>query len=251
MTTGSDLAKCLSFISCHVTPPSSQGPHESHALLRPAITLSRQTGSGAMHVARALAAYLQQRQPVRCAWTVFDKNLVAKMLEEHNLPEQLARFLPEDRISRIRDVVEELLGLHPPSETLVRQIGETVVHLAEMGNAILVGRAANLITRHMKNVFHVRLVAPIEKRVAQIVATRQISPATALEFLKKEDAARKGYLREFFHHDPDDVLLYDLVVNTARLTPEQAAHLIGDAVLEWAKGMAMGHEHSALTTQSA
>ncbi|MCX6902664.1 MAG: cytidylate kinase-like family protein, partial [Verrucomicrobia bacterium] len=192
-------------------------------------------GSGAMEIAQKLSDFLQARIPGSCGWAVFDKNLVTKMLEDHNLPKQLAEFLPEDRISRIKDMMEEVLGLHPPSDTLIHQISETIVHLAELGHVILVGRAAHVITRQAQNVFHVRLIAPMEKRQAQVMARRQMAPEAALDFIKKEDVARKHYLKAYFRADPDDDLLYDLVINTARFSPEEAATLIGEAVLAWTK----------------
>jgi hypothetical protein len=184
-----------------------------------------------------LADYLQVHTPAPCGWAVFDKNLVTQMLREHDLPEQLAQFIPEDRISNIRDLVESLLGLHPPSETLVRQVSETAIHLAEMGHVILVGRAAHIVTRHMENVFHVRLVAPLDNRVEVVVNRGQMDPPAARAFIEKEDAARRHYLKAYFGKDPDDVLLYDLVLNTARFSTEEAARLIGEAVVEWAKNV--------------
>jgi cytidylate kinase len=237
MTSGSDLAKCLAFIGCQLNPPGTTA-HHGHSRAHPAITMSRQTGCGAMEIARRVAEFLQTHDPAPCHWTVFSRNLVAKMLEEHNLPEDLARFIPEDHISQVRDLVEDVLGLHPPSETLVRKISETVVHLAGLGHVILVGRAANIITQHMKNVFHIRLVAPVEKRMDQVVANSSLSRQAALDFIHKEDAARKHYLKEFFGKDTDDALLYDLVVNTARLTPGETAKLIGTTVLDWARSAA-------------
>jgi cytidylate kinase len=237
MTTGADLSKCLAFIGCQIHPPGTAG-HHGHGRAHPALTIARQTGCGAMNIAQRVAEFLQVHDPAPCHWTVFSRNLVAKMLEEHNLPEELARFIPEAHISQARDVVEELLGLHPPSETLVRQISETVVHLAGLGHVILVGRAANIITQHMKNVFHVRLVAPLENRVDQVVSNSNLTRQAALDFIHREDAARKRYLREFFNKDPDDALLYDLVVNTARFSPEGAAKLIGATVLDWVKSIA-------------
>ncbi len=232
MNVGPDIGKCLAFISCQINPPAH---HEAaaHRALRPCITISRQTGSGAMEIAGHLADFLQTASPGPHGWVVFDKNLVTKMLQEHELPEQLARFIPEDRVSKVQDMIEQLLGLHPPSETLIRQISETVVHLADLGHVILVGRAANVITRNRKNVFHLRLVAPVEKRVAQVMANSKLSREAAEHFIREEDAARKRYLKVYFQHDPDEVLTYDLVVNTARFTPPQAARIVGDAVLEW------------------
>ncbi len=235
MSAGSDLGRCLAYIGCHLTPAAQHGDRQAQAHARPSITLSRQTGSGAMEIARRLAEFLHTEAPGPCGWAVFDKNLVAKMLEEHDLPQQIAQFLPEDHISRIRDTVEELLGLHPPSETLIRQISETVVHLAGLGHVILVGRATNVITQGMANVFHVRIVAPVEKRVNQVMTVSRQSREAALEFIRKEDAARRRYLKDYFRCDPDDALGYDLVLNTGRFEAQAAAHLIGEAFLAWSR----------------
>ena len=30
-------------------------------------------------------------------WTIFDRNLVERVLEDHDLPARLAKFMPEDR----------------------------------------------------------------------------------------------------------------------------------------------------------
>ncbi|MBI5385463.1 MAG: cytidylate kinase-like family protein [Verrucomicrobia bacterium] len=233
MPTGASLERCFSYIGCQLNP-SSHGFHPP-AILRPTVTLSRQTGSGAMEIAHTLADYLEERRPAPRRWTVFDRNLVERVLEEHNLPKELARFMPEDRVSAIQDMVEELLGLHPPSWTLLRQTTETILHLAELGNVILVGRAANIITRRLNNVFHVRLVAPLDQRVERVMAHAQLSHAAALDFIKKEDLGRKRYLKDYFKADIEDYELYDLVVNTARLSHPEAVRLIGDAVLHWAE----------------
>ena len=233
MNIGTNADKCLSFISCHLNPQTqSQQPH---ARPRPAVTISRQTGSGALVIAAELAKLLQARNPVPCQWTVFDKNLVERVLEEHNLPKEVAKFMPEDRVSAVQDMMEEVLGLHPASWTLHRQTTETILHLAELGNVIIIGRAANVITRQMKNAFHVRLIAPLEKRVEQFMAAKQMDRKAALEFIQREDLGRKRYLKDHFKTDIDDALQYDLVVNTARLPHGEVAHLIGEAVLHWAE----------------
>lgn len=227
MNAGISTERCLSFISSQMSPDAQAARH-GH---KPAVTLSRQTGSGAMKIAGFLAEYLQKRCPTPGPWTIFDKNLIGKVLEEHNLPQEMAKFMPEDRVSSIKDMVEELLGLHPPSWTLLRQTTETILHLAEMGHVILIGRAANIITRPMRNVIHVRLVAPLEKRVEQVIAYGNPGREAALDFIRKEDVGRKRYLVDHFKADVGDPLLYDMVINTARFPHEEVAHMIGDAVL--------------------
>ena len=80
------------------------------------------------------------------------------MLEEHSLPKSLARFMPEDRISEVSDTMDELFGLHPPSWDLVHKTSETILHLAQLGHVIIIGRGAKVITAKLDGVLHVRLV---------------------------------------------------------------------------------------------
>jgi hypothetical protein len=232
MHIGTNVDKYHTFINCQLNP-QTKIPF-AHTKLRPAVTLSRQTGSGAMEIAGELAEFLQTRDPVPCHWMVFDKNLAEKVLEEHKLPKEIAKFMPEDRVSAIQDAVEELLGLHPSSRTLLQLTTETILHLAGLGHVILVGRAAHVITRQMKNVFHVRLIAPLEQRVKQVMSHSQLDDKAALKFIQKEDLGRKRYLKTNLHSNIDDNLQYDLVINTARIPHREAAHLIGEAVLHWA-----------------
>jgi len=45
-----------------------------------------------------------------------------------------------------------LFGLRPPSWVLVPQVAETILHLADAGHVILIGRGAAVVTRAMPNV---------------------------------------------------------------------------------------------------
>lgn len=199
----------------------------------PAVTLSRQAGCGSHTIAEKLAAYLDRHSPpAKIAWTVFDRSLVDKVLEEHNLPKELARFLPEDRRSYLDDIMEELVGLHPSSWTLVRQSAETILHLAELGRVILIGRGSHVITARMPRVFHVRLVAPVEQRIQHVVDFHQLSPKEAERFVRSTDRGRARYLKTHFQSNIDDVLPYDLVMNTERLGSDEAAEIIGTAALK-------------------
>jgi cytidylate kinase len=154
--------------------------------------------------------------------------LVEKVLEEHELPKALAKFMPEDRRSFIQDAMEELLGLRPPSWVMVPQIAETVLHLADTGHVILVGRGANFITARMPNVFHVRLIASLPKRIKRVQKLNGLTPEEAIKFVKDEDRSRNRYAKEHFHRSVDDAFSYHLVLNTDRIPYSDAAQLIKD-----------------------
>jgi cytidylate kinase len=235
MKIGNHVDKYHTFIDTQLNPDTRQ-PFVAPRL-RPAVTLSRQTGSGGRAIAEELATFLQARSPSRCPWMVFDRNLTEKVLEEHKLPKEIAKFMPEDCVSSIQDAIEEILGLHPSSRTLVQQTSETLRHLAELGHVILVGRGSHVITRGMKNVFHIRLIAPLEQRVARIMTRNQLDETAARQFIRKQDLGRKRYLKNHFHTHIDDNLQYDLVINTASLPHRAVAQLIGEAILQWAEAL--------------
>jgi cytidylate kinase len=222
------MEHCLSFINLQLSPG---GRRRSDKLIKPAITISRMAGAGGRTVAGRLAEYLQTTVPSHAAWTVFDRQLVGKVLEDHHLSKRVAEYMPENHRSLLTDMFEELLGLHPSDWTLVHQTAETILHLAEMGNVILVGRGANVITSKLLNTFHVRLVGSIEKRTEQVQKVYGYDRQKALDFIKREDKGRKRFLKEHFEEDVDNPVLYHLVINTDRIAHEDAARLIGDEVI--------------------
>ncbi len=225
--------RCLSFINCQLqTPGTGQFPAPNGEQRR-AVTLSRQAGSGSHLIAEKLAVLLDRMSPnPTCCWTVFDKNLVEKVLEDHNLPGRLAKFMAEDRISAISDTMDELFGLHPPSWTLVRKSSDTILHLAELGNVILIGRGAAVITRKLDHVLHVRLVGSFERRLAHVQEYWRLPKPQAVEFLKNNDRARQRFLKQYFNQDIDDPLLYHLMINTDLVPYDDAAQLIAETLLK-------------------
>jgi cytidylate kinase len=227
-----DLEHCLSFINCQLQPPHLSASRPEEGLRRRAITISRQSGSGGHSVAELLVHILRTRDPEpACPWTVFDRELVKKVLEDHHLPGRLEKFMPEDKISATSDTMDELFGLHPPSQTLVHKSALTILHLAELGKVVIIGRGANVITRKLDYAFHVRLVGSLEHRVKYLEKLNGLNHHEALELVCQEDLGRKRYLRKYFNKNIDDPLLYHLVINTDIVSHEEAATLIADRVM--------------------
>jgi len=229
------LEHCPSFISSQVQFVEAL---ESAAWknVRRAVTISRQAGCGALVVAEKLAQYLQTHSAGNASpWVVFDRNLIDKVLEDHNLPAYLAKFLPEDRISELQDILADVLGVHPPSTTVIHQTAETMLALAGAGNVILIGRGAHMVTARLPHVLHVRLVAPLDKRIEhahQFYHENNQTEAQARKFCLREDAARRRYLKKYFGADIEDPLLYHMIINTGLVSYDDAARIIGDAVLK-------------------
>lgn len=216
---------CQSYLNCHLYSEGKGQP------VRPTITISRMCGAGGRTVAAQLAEYLQLHAPAHCHWTIFDKNLVAKVLEDQHLPRQLAHFMAEKHKPMFSDALEEMFGLHPPTWELVQETSKTIWNLAQLGYVILVGRGANVITSRLKTALHVRLVGSLEKRIARVQEVYELDWQEAHDFIQTQDTGKKRYLKDYFDQNIDDPLLYHLIINTDRMTYEDAARLIGQTVI--------------------
>ncbi|HHY84660.1 MAG TPA: cytidylate kinase-like family protein [Verrucomicrobia bacterium] len=231
MNTPVGFEQCLTFINCQLQPVSRPVTFGSDIAPRCAITISRQCGSGGHEIAQKLAARLRaSASPEAPPWTVFDRNLVERVLQDHNLPERLARFMPEDRTRQIEAILHEIFGLLPPAWTLVQQTAETILQLAELGNVIILGRGANIITASLPHMIHVRVMGSLERRIDRLCMAEGITRKEAAYRIRREDLGRRRYVRQNFHKDVNDPLLYHLVINTDLVSPDEAVDIIADMV---------------------
>jgi cytidylate kinase len=222
--------KAKLYIESH-SKDSEQG--QLHTRQGPCITISRETGAGADKVSAALLEFFQVFSDEHSiSWTAFDKNLIEKILEDHHLPQKLSQYFVEDKLSELKSMLNELLGIHPNVGVLIKTTSRTILQLAQIGNVIIVGRAANIIAARLKNAIHIRLVAPFTQRVQHIEDIYNMDYKEAVEFVKKEDLARKHYVKSYFNKDIEDPLLYHMVINTGQIPYKKAARMIGLAVLE-------------------
>jgi len=126
--------------------------------------------------------------------------------------------------------VNELLGRHPSLWTLYEDSVDTIQRLARQGHCIIVGRGGNHITRAMSHVLRVCIVGSRHNRLRHIVNREQLTPKQTDAILKKEDQARRSYVRQHYNTDVDNPNDYDLVLNTDHLSNEAVVEIITHAI---------------------
>ena len=199
-------------------------------LVRPAITISYQTGTGAPEIAEQLAHTLQETEfQGSHPWAVFNHQIIERALEEQRWPKHLAENITEEKRFFIEELIDDVLDLRPPSWVLVPQVAETTLRLALTGHAILIGHGATVVTAKLTNVFHVRLTGSSPKRTARVQVLKKLTPEAASEFVKTQDRRRKRFLKAHFHARLDNELLYDLSINTDRVSNDDAVAVISEA----------------------
>jgi len=175
------------------------------------ITISRQMGSLGREISEEIARSLNYR----VVW----REVINEAAKRAGAPEVALATIDE----------LDLLGIRPSAEA--RNAYQTAVsafmkELAIEGNVVIVGRAGQVILRGFENTFHIRLYAPFDLRVERIAQRHQISMETARAQVQASDQSRKQYLKKFYNVALDDPELYDLMLNTAHVSPQRGASVV-------------------------
>lgn len=101
-----------------------------------------------------------------------------------------------------------------------------ILESASRGNVLLRGWGAVRLLHGIPHVLCVRVCAPMEARIAEMMRRLGVSERTARREIERNDAAHTGVLQRFFGTDWRDPLDYDMVLNSANLTPGDCADLI-------------------------
>lgn len=206
------------------------------------ITISRQYGSGGDQIAGRVCEML--------GYQYFDKRLMAQLAAEMGLSEeQVVDYSSDDY--KVRSFLERLPGRRGPRVIAearvwtgsgtreIQQLDEvyaidlvksTIQAAYTHGNVVIIGRGGQVILKDKPDVLHVRIEASLEAQSQRIQERDKVSLAEAREIALNHDRAAADYLKRFYHIDWKDSQLYDLVINTSKLGPEAAAHLIVNAV---------------------
>ena len=225
------LQECRSYVKAQFVARPTERHRESPPPPPLSVTLSRQAGARGHSISTSLVEELRRHQsPDQPPWTLFDRELVRQILDDHHLPHELAKFMPDDRVGELEAAINEILGRHPSSWTLFEYTVDTIVRLARLGHCIIVGRGAGVVTRSFPNTLHVRLIGSLEQRIRHMIQAHDMTERQAAAYIKSEDAARQKFLKQHFGKDINDPHLYDLILNTDFLEDRAAIQIIQAAI---------------------
>lgn len=190
----------------------------AHLAEGPWISISKQLGAGCSELARKLADELH--------WQSFDKEILTAISQHTHSCEQILSRLDEHAIGSINDYVAQMLVSEDPGQaTYLRQMVRVVMGLAKQGNAIIIGRGANFFLNPQFGL-RVRLVAPLEQRVARVVDTDGKSRDAARSEVEQNDGQQAAFIRQVFGRNIDDPLGFDLVLNMGGVDEDSARRTI-------------------------
>src|SRR5580765_1278946 len=182
---------------------------------RPTICISRQYGARGAAMGRQVAD--------RLGFRFYSDELIQDIAEKAHVRKQVVESLDERVQDGIAEWVAGLIkrGVFAPSDYL-RNLSNVVLTLARHGRGVIVGRGAHFLLDG-KTTLRVRVIAPLELRVARIAKRDGLSDADARAKVLRIDGERLAFNRQHYNADLGDPDNYDLVVNAGTLGVEGAA----------------------------
>ncbi len=182
------------------------------------ITVSRQMGSGGHTLAMRLASTM--------GFEFIDRQIIDFITQNTGAQAKLIDSLDERTRSGVDLWVDGILsGRYVDRSEYTHWLIKSITAMAEHGDAIILGRAGNVILAE-RGGLHVRVVAPKEYRINNLVRHEGGSAAEAERRIDEADEQRRKLYLDDFGADIDDPLGYHLVLNLGRLTMDEALEIV-------------------------
>ncbi len=185
--------------------------------VREFIAVSRQVASGGSEVARLVGERLK--------WPVFDREILQAMAGDDAARERVYTAMDERDIGWLEEMMRWLVREEPHPQDYFKRLTRTVLSLARGGNALFLGRGADLILPRECGL-RVRVVAPLEQRARTFVQRLNTTLSKAREEIERIDRERTEFVHSHFRAADGDDCRFDLVLNTGRLSTSDAAEIV-------------------------
>jgi cytidylate kinase len=165
----------------------------------------------------------------RHGWEFADREIISKAAERFGESPIDLMHVTEEKpslLERIRDTYRQY----------VVSVEAILLEMAARDNVILSGRGATVVLAKVPHVLRVRITAPETVRAERIRQRMGLTPEASLDQVRQADRERAARIRFLYHVDWDDPLLYDVVLNTERLTVERATRMLDEMLQDprWA-----------------
>jgi len=180
------------------------------------ITISREFGSEGDYIAEQVAQTL--------GYHYVDKEFIGAVLSQYGLVEFDREY---ETLPGFWEKLSAQRGKH--RDLIVDMLNQVVRAVAHHGDVVILGRSGFAILAGLADVLHVRLQAPFSQRVERLMAQQKITLEQAEAVVKERDKVRIAFVEEYYKVPWEAVHAFDLVINTGKISPDQATAWVVDA----------------------
>jgi cytidylate kinase len=199
------------------------------------VTISHATGAVGDSIGRSVAE--------RLGFRYVDEEIIEIAAKKHGLDSGLVADV-EKRKSLLSRLLDDLAttpmldpsgtagflmsdaAVTPRREDLRALIVDAIRETAAQGNVVIVSHAAGIPLAGRDDLLRVLVTASFDTRVQRYAEARKLGRGDAEKVMKASDAGRADYFLRFYKLERELPTQYDLVVNTDKLTPEEATDIV-------------------------
>jgi cytidylate kinase len=185
------------------------------------VTIAHETGSGGPEIGIELAK--------RLGWRYVDRDMLSEAAQRYGVGEDKLTELDEKKPSLFERFDVE-------TRQYITVIQSALLDAAEQDNVVINSRGGQMLLRGISHALRVFVIAPFELRVKRVMkkmaaqAQEGVDVRTTVEMVRHSDQEKHGRMRYLYDVDFGDPALYDLVLNTEKLTVDAGVEAIAGLV---------------------
>jgi len=179
------------------------------------ITISEKLGTNGEKIARKVAEELK--------YSFIGKEELEKTATEIGFLSDVRKVDDE----KSPPVLERFFSEKP--KIYIERMQSAIYEIAKKGNAVFLGRGSTFLLHSFDCALHVLVTGSLGRRTERVMEEKQVGKEVAEKIIQRSDQDKKGFLRFAFDKDWLNPDLYDLILNTDKLSVNCAAKIIIDA----------------------
>jgi cytidylate kinase len=181
------------------------------------VAISETTGS--------LGNEIGRRVSERLGYRFADREIIAKAAEQFGALVSDLRHGTEEKPSFWERLTD--------SQHRYRAYVDSIIwEMATGDDVVLTGLAATIVLRQVPHALRVRTSAPERLRADRVEQQQGLTREAALDHVRHTDHERATRVKFLYRVNVDDHLLYDMVLNTERMTADEGARIIQETLKE-------------------
>ena len=109
------------------------------------------------------------------------------------------------------------------------RLQSVIYEVAKKGNTVFIGRGSQLMLNSFGCAFHVLVTGSLEKRIQRVMTEHRVSRGIAEKLIERSDHDKRGFIQFAYDENWLNPKLYDLVLNTDKLSVDSAVQMIVDS----------------------
>jgi hypothetical protein len=192
----------------------------------PFVTISRQYGCGAFYLGQLLVEILNKKAKPERLWKIYNKYILKQIADETNITIEMLDKELETKSNFFLGFLRSLSDSQIPSRAHIRHLTTLLIRkIALHGNAVIVGQAGVMATVELPRGLAVRLEAPEEWRIDQVVARGDLNLAAARELVRRKDQERE-YVQKIYQEMKPHRAAFHVVYDCSVFDLDQIAQQI-------------------------